>query len=80
MNEFLKVRKKLSFSIFSLIILRLMTFLNIGMFLSTSESLCVSLQIENGMLKLEKSFLLEFIFNWRAIALQYCIGFCHTTT
>ena len=21
-----------------------------------------------------------FIFNWRIIALQYCIGFCHTTT
>ena len=21
-----------------------------------------------------------FIFNWRIIALQYCVGFCHTTT
>ena len=21
-----------------------------------------------------------FIFNWRVIALQYCVGFCHTTT
>ena len=80
MNEFLRVRKKLSFSILSLITLQLMTFLNIGMFLSNSESLCISLRIENGILKLEKSFLLEFIFNWRAIALQYCIGFCHVTT
>ena len=24
--------------------------------------------------------LLLFIFNWRLIALQYCVGFCHTTT
>ena len=22
----------------------------------------------------------DFIFNWRIIALQYCIGFCHTST
>jgi len=22
----------------------------------------------------------RFIFNWRIIALQYCVGFCHTTT
>ena len=22
---------------------------------------------------------LKFIFNWRTIALQYCVGFCHTT-
>ena len=21
----------------------------------------------------------KFIFNWRIIALQYCVGFCHTT-
>ena len=25
-------------------------------------------------------FLTLFIFNWRIIALQYCIGFCHTST
>ena len=25
-------------------------------------------------------FLRLFIFNWRIIALQYCIGFCHTST
>ena len=23
-------------------------------------------------------FFFEFIFNWRMIALQYCVGFCHT--
>ena len=23
--------------------------------------------------------LCQFIFNWRIIALQYCVGFCHTT-
>ena len=23
---------------------------------------------------------LLFIFNWRVIALQYCVGFCHTST
>ena len=21
-----------------------------------------------------------FIFNWRVVALQYCVGFCHTAT
>ena len=26
------------------------------------------------------SSFLEFIFNWRIIALQYCTGFCHTST
>ena len=25
-------------------------------------------------------FLLLFIFNWRVITLQYCVGFCHTST
>ena len=64
MNEFLRVRKKLSYSILSLITPQLIKSLSIGIFLSTSESLCISLQIENGILKLEKSFLfLEFIFN-----------------
>ena len=27
----------------------------------------------------EGSIFLKFIFNWRFIALQYCVGFCHTT-
>ena len=26
------------------------------------------------------SFFFKFIFNWRIIALQYCVGFCHTST
>ena len=26
------------------------------------------------------NFCLKFIFNWRIITLQYCIGFCHTST
>ena len=26
------------------------------------------------------SFFLKFIFNWRIIALQYCVGFCHILT
>ena len=26
------------------------------------------------------NFLCKFIFNWRIIALQYCIGFCHIPT
>ena len=25
-------------------------------------------------------FLVLFIFNWRIVALQYCVGFCHTST
>ena len=26
-----------------------------------------------------KHFFEKFIFNWRIIALQYCVGFCHTS-
>ena len=62
MNEFLRVRKRLCYSILSLITLRLMKSLSIGIFFSTSESFCVSLPIENGILKLEKSFLFENLF------------------
>ena len=29
---------------------------------------------------IEKSFTLFKIFNWKIIALQYCSGFCHTST
>ena len=31
-----------------------------------------------NLLWLLKKIFLIFIFNWRIIALQYCIGFCHT--
>ena len=28
----------------------------------------------------KQEFFVLFFFNWRIIALQYCVGFCHTTT
>ena len=34
----------------------------------------------NPFLFFLRFFSKKFIFNWRIIALQYCVGFCHTTT
>ena len=43
--------------------------------------LLTSPSTEKKLVLLNKiSSFLEFIFNWRIIALQYCTGFCHTST
>lgn len=34
-------------------------------------------QIENSFFQI---YFLKFIFNWRMIALHYCVAFCHTST
>ena len=48
----------------------------------SGEHFIYFLHLHQQLLWSVDSFLLKkkFIFNWRIIALQYCVGFCHTTT